>query len=343
MCASRWFTPAKGASRTAAMALASATPTSSEPMSPGPSVHATASMSQKVTSARSRASRTTGVRASTWARAAISGTIPPYSPWSSSCEAITLERISRSPRSTAADVSSHEVSMPRMIELSSQSSPGRSRTAGSGAAHMTSLTSALVPKRAIDLLADPLEQQAVAGRVPLSHDHHERVLVGLDVVALAHTGDREAELLVHGLRHLIGDAHLERDGIGALGDGLRAQGQEQPGPDLEPVVLGVHGDVGDVGLPPHEHHAGIPHDLPHAPGDQVGPRGALRQLGQKEAGAPRSRVDARLDRQDLAQVPPAHPGELDLGYRPALGPPRQRAQADFLSTRSHRIRSAERR
>src|SRR5215510_13884795 len=58
-------------------------------------------------------------RASTWARAAISGTTPPNAACSVTCDSTTLERIlpwPSSKRSTnAAAVSSHVVSMPRTI------------------------------------------------------------------------------------------------------------------------------------------------------------------------------------------------------------------------------------
>ncbi len=60
-------------------AFASESPTSSEPMSPGPWVTATASIPDPEVSepARSRASASTGVRSSRWARPASSGTTPP--------------------------------------------------------------------------------------------------------------------------------------------------------------------------------------------------------------------------------------------------------------------------
>ena len=61
-----------------ASAFAAPTPTMSAPASPGPAVTATASSSSSVTPACSSAASSVGVIASRWARAATSGTTPPY-------------------------------------------------------------------------------------------------------------------------------------------------------------------------------------------------------------------------------------------------------------------------
>src|SRR5207249_97184 len=55
---------------------------------------------------------TTGTITSRWRREASSGTTPPYGAWMASWEATTLERTRRPPASTAAAVSSHELSIP---------------------------------------------------------------------------------------------------------------------------------------------------------------------------------------------------------------------------------------
>jgi hypothetical protein len=109
---SRWLTPTKGTSHARASALASLTPTSNEPMRPGPTVAATAvSSGPRSPPARANASATTGVSSSTWARPASSGTTPPNaacrSTWLATTDDSTLP-----PASTAAAVSSHDVSMP---------------------------------------------------------------------------------------------------------------------------------------------------------------------------------------------------------------------------------------
>src|SRR5262245_3726117 len=97
------------------MALAAEQPTSREPTRPGPCVTAMPSRSASPVPASPSARRITGTTTSRWRRDASSGTTPPYGPWTSSWEATTLERILRPPSSTAAAVSSQEVSMPRTI------------------------------------------------------------------------------------------------------------------------------------------------------------------------------------------------------------------------------------
>src|SRR5882762_2052955 len=94
-----------------ASALAYTTPTSSAPTSPGPAVTATASTAETRTPASTSARSTVAGSAARCARLASSGTTPPKI-WWMSCERIT--RLASSPEtSTAADVSSHDVSMPR--------------------------------------------------------------------------------------------------------------------------------------------------------------------------------------------------------------------------------------
>jgi hypothetical protein len=67
-----------GTSSTAASDFAAATPTIRDPARPGPTVTATTSMSQNVTSAMVSASARAGLIAWTCAREATSGTTPPY-------------------------------------------------------------------------------------------------------------------------------------------------------------------------------------------------------------------------------------------------------------------------
>ena len=93
--------------------LANDTPTSSEPSSPGPRVKAMASISSGVSPASLSAVSTTGMMFCWWAREASSGITPPYLMWTA-CEAMTFDS-STLLRITAADVSSHEDSMPRIV------------------------------------------------------------------------------------------------------------------------------------------------------------------------------------------------------------------------------------
>ena len=79
MCPSRWLTPIRGLSQARASALAAITPTSSDPISPGPDVTAISPISSRgsFTPARRSASSVRGRKASRCLRAANSGTTPP--------------------------------------------------------------------------------------------------------------------------------------------------------------------------------------------------------------------------------------------------------------------------
>src|SRR5213594_3174914 len=102
-----------------ASAFAYTTPTSSAPTSPGPCVTATASTALHETPASASARSTTAGRAARWARLASSGTTPPNTLWMSWDRMIRLassgggDALRAPPTRTAADVSSHDVSMPR--------------------------------------------------------------------------------------------------------------------------------------------------------------------------------------------------------------------------------------
>src|SRR3970282_250067 len=112
MWPSRWFTPTSGFRCTYASAFATAQPTRSEPTSPGPWVTAMPSRSGSRTDASSSACWMTGTMASRWRREASSGTTPPYGAWIASWEATTLDSTRRPSASTAAAVSSQELSIP---------------------------------------------------------------------------------------------------------------------------------------------------------------------------------------------------------------------------------------
>ena len=101
----------------AAIALAVISPTISPPTRPGPAVAAIASTSSSDTAESLSAASTMPSSASTWARAAISGTTPPKAGCSSIWLSTTLDKISGaeplSSATTLAAVSSQLVSMPR--------------------------------------------------------------------------------------------------------------------------------------------------------------------------------------------------------------------------------------
>src|SRR6266704_1589364 len=110
-----WCTPISARLPAWARALAYTTPTSRAPARPGPWVTTTASTALQVTPASVSARATTAGSAVRWARLASSGTTPPNT-LCTSCDRMTRLASSgrrRSPTSTAAEVSSHDVSMPR--------------------------------------------------------------------------------------------------------------------------------------------------------------------------------------------------------------------------------------
>ena len=82
-------------------------------MSPGPCVTATAARSSQPAPAWLIASATTSLTSSVWRREATSGTTPPNCACSSFCDETMDESTSR-PRTTAALVSSQDVSTARM-------------------------------------------------------------------------------------------------------------------------------------------------------------------------------------------------------------------------------------
>src|SRR5690348_12430836 len=76
-----------------------------------------ASTSPSAMPACSTASRTTGTICRKCSREASSGTTPPYLRCTSTCDATTLDRISRPSATTAAAVSSQEDSIPKIRVL----------------------------------------------------------------------------------------------------------------------------------------------------------------------------------------------------------------------------------
>src|SRR6266851_2059106 len=106
--------PIRGMPRANDSDFAKVKPTSNDPTSPGPTVTAMAASSDHVLWDSASAVRTTGTMARKCSRDASSGTTPPYFPWVASCDATTEERMLALSWTTAAAVSSQEVSIPRM-------------------------------------------------------------------------------------------------------------------------------------------------------------------------------------------------------------------------------------
>ena len=109
-----WCTGTSGLPVAQASPFAKDRPVSSAPISPGSTVTAMASTSAIDRLAFSNALRVTPQMASVCAREAISGTTPPYSLCISICEATTLESSVRPSSTTAAAVSSQELSKPKI-------------------------------------------------------------------------------------------------------------------------------------------------------------------------------------------------------------------------------------
>src|SRR5215207_11438300 len=322
---SRWLTATKGTSHTRARALAALRPTSSEPTRPGPDVAATASTSWSATPASTSASATTGVSSSTWARLAISGTTPPYLAWRSIWLATTDDRTRVARSTTAAAVSSHDVSMPRITSAmalaaygpraSSRTGVDRSRAphpidAGRGSEPVTFDDGAA---GYVDL--DLVQAIGIVRGVDVVGPHDEGVLAGLGVVALAHACRQEAEALVQRLRPRVAHAHLEGEVAAAPLDRRPGQRQQHPGGDAVALPLGVDGHRGDVAVVDRPEQPGVAHDLgPHAR-DQVHPGGPLADLAEEQAERPWPGVDLLLDPQDAPEVSPPHRRDAHLELR----------------------------
>src|SRR5579862_5079085 len=193
MCASWWLMPTYGQPVASAIAFAALTPTSNAPARPGPCTAATASISPSVVPASSSASPMTSLTSSRCARDAISGTTPPYRACRSTWLDTTDDCTNRPSSTTAAAVSSHEVSIPRMRMVTS---PAVRSFEHGGAGH--------APLEAI-------EQRGVVGLVHLVGPHDQRVLAAVGVVALAHTDRGESESLVEPLRAVVREPYLQRE------------------------------------------------------------------------------------------------------------------------------------
>ena len=121
---------------------------------------------------------------------------------------------------TAAAVSSHDVSIPR-ISIGS----GRSVIASGARTRCSPGHTRL----------EPGKQPRVLGRVDVVDPHHQRVLVGLLVVVLAHAHRREPEAAVQLLRALVRHAHLEGEVVGAAHERLARERDHEPRRDAAPV------------------------------------------------------------------------------------------------------------
>src|ERR687897_1301070 len=313
---SRWLTATKGTSHTRASALAALTPTSNEPTNPGPAVTATASTSW---------SATPGVSSSTWARLAISGTTPPYRAWRSIWLATTDDRTRVARSTTAAAVSSHDVSMPRITSAMALAAYGPRASSRTGVdpsrapqpidARRGSEPVTFDDGAAGDADLDLVQAVGIVRGVDVVGPHDEGVLAGLGVVALAHACRQEAEALIQRLRPRVAHAHLEGEVAAAPLDRRPSQRQQHPGGDALALPRGVDGHRGDVTIVDRPEQPGVADDLgPHAR-DQVHPGGSLADLAEEQAERPRPGVDLLLDPQDAPEVPSPHRRDAHLELR----------------------------
>ena len=144
---------------------------------------------------RPSASAITAPISSTWARLAISGTTPPNRAWRS----IWLDTTDESHDAAVLDDRGGGLVARRLDpedahHLRLAASLERSVSPGDGA-------------------LDRVEQLGVVGLVDLVRPHHERVLVDLLVVVLAHADRPEAEASVQLLRAEVRHADLEREAV----------------------------------------------------------------------------------------------------------------------------------
>src|SRR5512132_1198056 len=301
MCPSRWFTPISGAPVASAIDLAAAIPTRSAPTRPGPTVTATPSRSPNPHPAVSSAASISGVSASTCARLASSGTTPPKRSCTSTWLAMRLaSTVSRS--TTATAVSSHDVSIPNTFTAR----PSRSGLRVVGEERSRDLGAKAVG----ELVEQPTQARPELGVADPVQPHDQRVLADLLIVVLPDADGAEPEPGVQPLGTPVGDADLERHGLGAHVVGRQDQIVQQARADLLALAFGIDGDVGHVGLFPVADEPSVADDLPIDACNEVAPVPRLGHLREEQVGAPRARVDLAFDRHDATEVAPAHPGHL---------------------------------
>src|SRR6266516_559748 len=324
----RWLTPVSGFFHAAARPSPTPTPTSRQPTSPGPRVTASRSRSAGWTPACSSARSRRFGRRSRWSRAASSGTTPPNSRCRSTWEWMTLARTRRPSSTTATEVSSQLVSMPR-ASASFSPSPRPSPRRGEGAP-LLSLGEELAAQAA-NLGVDPLQVGFVGLAKPRRMDrvgpHHDGILAVVRVVALAPADDLEAERLVHLHRVVVRGSHLERHPLGAhVVGGLDEAGEEDPAVTavLEAAADAYRRHVRLVVHPPHpavaddrrvevrEPVPDRPLDVPFVAQDHVvgaGPRGKLAVVS---VARPRRGEDLSLDLLDRVHVRLPHRLQREL-------------------------------
>src|SRR3954451_21250306 len=80
-----------------------------------------------------------------------------------------------------------------------------------------------------ELALDGGQELRIRGLVDVVRPHHDRVLVDLLVVVLAHADRDEPELAVEVLRSPVGDPHLQGEALRAPRDPLAREPEQQSG------------------------------------------------------------------------------------------------------------------
>src|SRR5580704_3596979 len=267
----RWLTPVSGFDHAAERPSATPTPTSRQPARPGPRVAAMRSMSLGFAPAPSRARSRRCGRRSRWSRAASSGTTPPNSLCSSTCEWMTLERTRRPSSTTATDVSSQLVSMPSVSDILRPTLSPTLSPAGRGGLNFPTLSLAgsvplgdQVSSEAADVRFYSLQVlfvgAAEARAVDAVRPHHDGVLAVVGVVALTPSYDLEAEGLVHLHRVLVARAHLESHPFRTHVIGRLDEAGEHDAPVAAVLQVAPHPDRGYVRLVVHAPHSPVTDD-----------------------------------------------------------------------------------
>src|ERR1051325_10983430 len=304
----RWLTPVSGLSLAVASPSLTPTPTRRQPTRPGPRVTARRSRSNGLTAALSRdRSR----------RAGRSGTTPPNSLCTSTWEWMTLARTLRPSSTTATEVSSQLVSMPRVRAMTKPSdspdeaAPTRLPTPDSPdyPGWLLVLFGEELAAKAAHLGIDPVEVHLVrlakARRVDGVRPHHDRVLAVVRVVALAAADDLEAEALVHLHGVVVGGPDLERHPLGAHVVCRLDQAREDD-PSVTPVLqVLADADGRHVSLVVHAPHAAVADDR----GVEVRQAVALRPV--RGTLLPQHDVVGARPRRELAVVGVPWPGRRE--------------------------------
>ncbi len=257
---------------------------------------ATAARSTGLVSATASASSTTGVSRSRWARPATSGTTPPKRAWVSTWLDTTELCTTRPSSTTAAAVSSHEVSMARIL------------TSGLRAWSRRSSCRRPPPR-------DSQADSVVVG-VDAVRPHDEGILVGLGVVVLAEALGLEPEPVVHGLGRQIGHPHLEGQVLGAVQPRRPGQVGQQPGADLVAVPRRVHRDGRHVRLVTAVHQSRVTDDEPVDARRHVVAAGPEVELAHEQGHRPRPRVHLVFDPHHRTKVTPPQRDQMDRYLAP---------------------------